>query len=122
MFDTLYFSVRKGRPFAFLPEVELPEGFSVTEIEGWVPKIGHAPLRVAVLDRWERLVERLGVGARDWGHPLHKVEWSPRFQRRTTVSDGDPATHGRAGPRGPAGVPRCGHPSGLTCLTPGKRR
>lgn len=64
LFDTLYFSARKGRRFAFLPEVELPDGFAVTALEDWIEKIGHEPLRVAVLERWESLAERVGVGVR----------------------------------------------------------
>lgn len=62
LFDTLYFSVRKGRRFAFLPEVELPAGFSVAEVERWMTLIDHAPLRIAVRKRWERLADRVGVG------------------------------------------------------------
>lgn len=63
LFDTLYFSARKGRRFAFLPEVELPPGFSVSDIERWIALIDHRPLRVAVRERWERLSERVGAGA-----------------------------------------------------------
>ncbi len=48
LFDTLYFSARKGRRFAFLPEVELPAGFSVLEVERWIALIHHPPLRIAV--------------------------------------------------------------------------
>ncbi|MGH7546231.1 MAG: type IV toxin-antitoxin system AbiEi family antitoxin domain-containing protein [Gemmatimonadota bacterium] len=64
LFDTLYFSARKGRRFASLPEVELPDGFSVREFESWAAKINHPPLRTAIRLRWEKLVERLGVGQR----------------------------------------------------------
>lgn len=63
VFDTLYFSARKGRRFAFLPEVELPASFSVAEIEHWTARIDHSPLRTAVRERWERLADRVGVGA-----------------------------------------------------------
>ncbi len=62
LFDTLYFSARKGRRFAFLPEVELPAGFSTSEVEHWIKLIGHAPLRTAVRRRWEALADRVGVG------------------------------------------------------------
>lgn len=62
LFDTLYFSARKGRRFAFLPEVELPAGFSASKVEHWIKLIGHAPLRTAVRRRWEVLANRVGVG------------------------------------------------------------
>ncbi len=62
LFDTLYFSARKGRRFAFLPEVKWPAGFSVSELESWVELIDHPPLRIAVRKRWERLADRVGVG------------------------------------------------------------
>lgn len=61
LFDTLYFSARKGRRFAFLPEVEVPDGFSATELESWVARINHPPLQTAVRLRWQRLAERLSV-------------------------------------------------------------
>lgn len=64
LFDTLYFSARKGRRFASLPEVELPDGFSAMEFESWVARIKHPPLRIAIQQRWERLCERVGVGLR----------------------------------------------------------
>lgn len=63
VFDTLYFSARRGRRFAFLPEVELPTSFSVSEVESWITLIGHPPLRVGVRERWERLADRVGVRA-----------------------------------------------------------
>lgn len=62
LFDTLYLSARKGRRFAFLPEVELPAGFSVSELENWVELIDYPPLRIAVRKRWERLADRVGGG------------------------------------------------------------
>ena len=62
LFDTLYFSTRKGRRFAFLPEIELPAGFSAAEVERWTALIEHPPLRIAVRERWERLADRAGVG------------------------------------------------------------
>ncbi|MBI4502877.1 MAG: hypothetical protein HY700_17155 [Gemmatimonadetes bacterium] len=62
LFDTLYFSARKGRRFAFLPELELPAGFSTSEIEHWIELIGYPPLRTAVRRRWEALANRVGVG------------------------------------------------------------
>lgn len=61
LFDTLYFSSRKGRRFSFLPELEVPEQFSSSEMGRWIALIGHPPLRVAVRERWERLAERVGA-------------------------------------------------------------
>jgi len=58
VFDTLYFSARKGRRFAFLPEIELPAGFSVSEVKRWIGLIDHPPLRIAVRQRWENLADR----------------------------------------------------------------
>ena len=58
VFDTLYFSARKGRRFAFLPEVELPVSFSVPEVERWIGLIDHLPLRIAVRKRWQGLADR----------------------------------------------------------------
>ncbi len=62
VFDTLYFSARKGRRFAFLPEVELPARFSATEVERWIALIKHSPLRIGVWERWKRLSVRVSVG------------------------------------------------------------
>jgi hypothetical protein len=69
LFDTLYFSVRKGRRFAFLPEVELPAGFSSRDVEGWIGRISHAPLRTAVQRRWSQLA--------------HRASWSDVAERRS---------------------------------------
>ena len=63
LFDTLYFSARKGRRFASLPEVEMPADFSTSEMERWIALIDHPPLRIAVGKRWERLARRVGRGA-----------------------------------------------------------
>ncbi len=63
LFDTLYFSARKGRRFAALPEIEVPAGFSGSEVERWIERIGHAPLRSAVTTRWADLAGRVSVGA-----------------------------------------------------------
>ncbi len=63
LFDTLYFSARKRRRFAFLPEVEVPTDFSASEMERWIELIDHPPLRTAVRERWERLAHRLETGA-----------------------------------------------------------
>lgn len=64
VFDTLYFSARKGRRFAFLPEVELSAGFSHSEVERWIRQISHLPLRTAVRIRWEALASRVSPGKR----------------------------------------------------------
>jgi len=69
LFDTLYFSARKGRRFAFLPEVELPPGFSSREVERWIARIGHPPLRTAVQRRWTQLA--------------YRVAWSDDAERRS---------------------------------------
>ena len=62
LFDTLYFSARKGRRFAALPEIEVPGGFSRSEVEHWIERIDHQPLRTAVLERWAGLARRVGAG------------------------------------------------------------
>jgi predicted transcriptional regulator of viral defense system len=54
LFDTFYLSARKGRRFSALPEVDLTEGFEPAELEQWILKIRHPPLRKAILDRWAR--------------------------------------------------------------------
>lgn len=59
LFDTLYLSARKGRRFSHLPEVEIPEGFSPEEVEAWIDRIDYQPLRLAIIDRWRRLGERV---------------------------------------------------------------
>jgi predicted transcriptional regulator of viral defense system len=63
LFDTLYFSVRKGRRFVSLPELEVPKGFSTSEVESWIEQIDHRPLRVAVESRWADVAGRRDVGA-----------------------------------------------------------
>lgn len=62
LFDTLYFSARKGRRFAALPEIEVPGGFSRSEVEHWIERIDHQPLRTAVTERWADLASRVGAG------------------------------------------------------------
>ena len=63
LFDTLYFSARKGRRFSSLPEVALPAEFSAPEVERWIALIDHPPLRIGVMYRWKRLADRVGAGA-----------------------------------------------------------
>lgn len=40
---------------AYLPEIELPELFSFSEVEQWVERVEHEPLRIAIVERWRRL-------------------------------------------------------------------
>lgn len=61
LFDTLYLSARKGRRFSYLPEVEVPESFSPAEMEAWIARVDHEPLRLAIADRWRRLAEGVGI-------------------------------------------------------------
>jgi len=65
LFDTLYFSARKGRRFRFLPEIGLPEGFSAPGLKRWIRQVDYEPLRIAVQERWQRLAEgnRLLLGS-----------------------------------------------------------
>jgi predicted transcriptional regulator of viral defense system len=63
LFDTLYLSTRKGRRYASLPDLDLPAGFSASELERWIILVGHPPLRTAVRERWERLADRVRVAA-----------------------------------------------------------
>jgi hypothetical protein len=62
VFDTLYFSARKGRRFAGLPEVELPASFTPRGVEDWIGAISDPPLRTAVHRRWEALGRRAAHG------------------------------------------------------------
>lgn len=55
LFDTLYFSVRRGRRFAALPELEWPRDFSVRELEQWIRRISYPSLRTAVQTRWQSI-------------------------------------------------------------------
>lgn len=56
LFDVIYLSVRKGRRYAYLPEVVLPSEFSRARIEQWISRVTHPPLRVAVVDRLESIL------------------------------------------------------------------
>lgn len=64
LFDVLYFSVRKGRRFYHLPEIELAEGVSVSGVEDWIARIDHLPLRIAVRERWGRLAHSVALAPR----------------------------------------------------------
>jgi len=61
LFDTLYFSTRRGRRFVHLPEVELNPEFSRKELSRWISRIAHRSLRNAVRGRWEELQGRLAA-------------------------------------------------------------
>jgi predicted transcriptional regulator of viral defense system len=62
LFDTLYVSVRRGRRFAALPELEFPRDFRIREMETWIRQVAYAPLREAVHERWNVLCRnRLAV-------------------------------------------------------------
>jgi len=61
LFDTMYLSARKGRRFAHIPEIEMPAGFSPTEVEKWITRVAHEPLRLAVAERWRKLAESAGA-------------------------------------------------------------
>ena len=61
LFDTMYLSARRGRRFAHMPEIEMPMGFSPPAVEEWITRVGHAPIRLAVVERWRRLAESAGA-------------------------------------------------------------
>lgn len=58
VFDAMYLSVHRGRRFAHLPELELGQGFSSTEVDRWIGRIPQQHIRRAVTDRWKILVQR----------------------------------------------------------------
>jgi predicted transcriptional regulator of viral defense system len=62
LFDTIYLSVRKGRRFAALPELDLAVNFSPSEVEHWIERIELVPLRVATRERWAEVARRSGAG------------------------------------------------------------
>lgn len=55
LFDTLYYSARKGTRYARLPEVLLPVGFRSSEVEEWIARVESPPLRAALTRRWTAL-------------------------------------------------------------------
>lgn len=57
LFDILYFSVRKGRRFAYLPELDWPRTFRPSEVEAWIGRVAYTPLRNAVAQRWRAIRE-----------------------------------------------------------------
>jgi len=64
LFDTIYFSTRKGRRFSNLPEIELPRTFRVREVEMWIARIRYGRLRSAVAQRWRILLDRVRPASR----------------------------------------------------------
>lgn len=58
IFDTLYISTRRGRRFAYLPEVELLRGVSGSEMRHYIALIRSAQVRTAVIVRWHDLQAR----------------------------------------------------------------
>ncbi|MGH7571949.1 MAG: type IV toxin-antitoxin system AbiEi family antitoxin domain-containing protein [Gemmatimonadota bacterium] len=59
LFDALYLSSRRTRRFSHLPELEFVTEFSTEEMESWIARIEHAPLRAAVRNRWMHLRDRI---------------------------------------------------------------
>lgn len=55
IFDTLYFSVRRGRRFFHLPEIELTPQFKISELNEWIRRIRYPRLQAAVYTRWRQL-------------------------------------------------------------------
>jgi predicted transcriptional regulator of viral defense system len=55
LFDTLYFSVRKGARWRYLPEIELPRTVTDVGMQEWIAKLQTERLRVAVNARWQEL-------------------------------------------------------------------
>jgi predicted transcriptional regulator of viral defense system len=58
LFDTLYYSVRKGKRFSRLPELELPRGFRPRDMSTWIKRIQYPSLREAVDERWKVIARR----------------------------------------------------------------
>lgn len=54
MFDTIYFSVRRGRRFSHLPEIQLTSEFKISEFNEWIRRIPYPRLQVAVCTRWRQ--------------------------------------------------------------------
>lgn len=58
LFDSLYYSARKGKRFTRLPELELPKGFRHRDMNKWIKRIRHPSLRKAVDERWRVISKR----------------------------------------------------------------
>jgi hypothetical protein len=84
LFDTLYFSARKGRRFSFLPEVELPAAFSYSELERWIGQISHSPLQAAVRLRWDSFLGRAKAGSGRTRRDARVRRAAPEGQRART--------------------------------------
>jgi predicted transcriptional regulator of viral defense system len=52
IFDSLYLSVRKGKRFGRLPELEAPDRFRRRDVDTWIKRIPYASLREAVKTKW----------------------------------------------------------------------
>lgn len=55
LFDTLYFSVRKGARWRHLPELEVPRSVTDVAMQKWIGRLQTERLRVAVNARWQEL-------------------------------------------------------------------
>lgn len=55
LFDVLYYSARKGRRFARLPELDLSPGFRRKEVDSWIKRIPYRSHREAVKERWNAM-------------------------------------------------------------------
>lgn len=57
LFDVCYLAERKGKRFSHLPELTLPNDFDQEEFRSWVDRISYDPLRTAVQERAEKILE-----------------------------------------------------------------
>lgn len=64
LFDVIYLSVRRGRRFSHLPELDLPKGFRAKALEKWIRTIPHSPVRAAVTARWLTMLAHLPMPQR----------------------------------------------------------
>lgn len=64
IFDTLYLSVRRGRRFFHLPELQFTPEFKVSELHSWIGRIPYMRLQVAVYTRWRQLQQDM-IGSPD---------------------------------------------------------
>ena len=61
LFDTLYYSARKGARYAHLPEVTLPRDFHRREVAEWIARVESPSLKAALARRWQAM--RLAEGS-----------------------------------------------------------
>jgi len=59
--DCLYLSGRKGRRFAFLPEIDPAPGLDFERVAAWIGRIRDIRLREHVRKRWDVLREQLAL-------------------------------------------------------------